>query len=173
MKISMKKYAADPGDTEVVIPDSVTSIRRAFEGCHSLTSIVIPERVTRCVPDDMIYACPNIAVIKLHPDDPALRRYFSKYRCSIGTALHKASQYSTAPGTPTGSPPTRSTAISHLRRSISSMRSFSFCSITSTTSSASQSRGTGSVYSISGLTEAFLSWYTGSINNVKQEVHHG
>ena len=95
----LKKYAADPGDTEVVIPDSVTSIRRrAFEGCHSLTSITIPERVTRCVPDDMFYACPNIAVIKLHPDDPALRRYFSKYRCSIGTALHKASQYSTAPG---------------------------------------------------------------------------
>ena len=87
----LKKYAADPGDTEAVIPDSVTSIRRrAFEGCHSLTSIVIPdtvtcigqgkfsgchsltsitipERVTRCVPDDMFYACPNIAVIKLHP----------------------------------------------------------------------------------------------------------
>ena len=38
----LDKYSEEPGVTDVVIPDSVTSIgRSAFYGCSSLTSVVV------------------------------------------------------------------------------------------------------------------------------------
>ena len=43
----LEEYTEEPGITEVIIPEGVTSIgESAFEGCDSLTIITIPESVT-------------------------------------------------------------------------------------------------------------------------------
>ncbi|MCR4644471.1 MAG: leucine-rich repeat domain-containing protein [Oscillospiraceae bacterium] len=43
----LKKYTEEPGVTEAVIPDGVTSIgEKAFQKCKSLTSVIMPDGVT-------------------------------------------------------------------------------------------------------------------------------
>lgn len=43
----LKKYKEEKGVTEIVIPDTVTSIGKgAFECCTKITSITIPDSVT-------------------------------------------------------------------------------------------------------------------------------
>ena len=63
----LKKYAKESGVTEVVIPDSVTSIgNSAFKGCKSLTSIVIPDSVT-AIGDYAFHDCKSLTSIVI-PD---------------------------------------------------------------------------------------------------------
>ena len=67
----LKRYIEDDGATEVVIPNGVTSIgeenyKGAFEGCTSLTSITIPDSVTK-IGKRAFYECKNLTSITI-PD---------------------------------------------------------------------------------------------------------
>ncbi len=53
----LKKYTEEPGVTEVVIPDGVTSIGNwAFNRCENLKSVTIPDSVTS-VGESAFYYC--------------------------------------------------------------------------------------------------------------------
>ncbi|GAA5342907.1 MAG: hypothetical protein canaca05_04000 [Anaerolineaceae bacterium] len=59
----LEEYTEEPGITEVIIPEGVTSIgESAFEGCDSLTSITIPEGVTS-IGERAFYRCINLTSI--------------------------------------------------------------------------------------------------------------
>ena len=59
----LKKYTEEQGVTEVVIPDSVTSIGNgAFSGCKSLTSVTIPDSV-KSVGRDAFEDCYDLKTI--------------------------------------------------------------------------------------------------------------
>ena len=70
----LEKYTEEPGITEVIIPEGVTSIgESAFEGCDSLTSITIPEGVTS-IGERAFYRCINLTSITIPEASPALER---------------------------------------------------------------------------------------------------
>ena len=61
----LEEYTEEPGITEVIIPEGVTSIgESAFEGCDSLTSITIPEGVTS-IGERAFYRCINLTSITI------------------------------------------------------------------------------------------------------------
>ena len=68
----LKWYWEEDGVTEVVIPDSVTSIgdsafsNSAFSSCKSLTSIIIPESVTS-IGNQAFLGCTSLTSITI-PD---------------------------------------------------------------------------------------------------------
>ena len=67
--------------TELVIPDSVTSIGNyAFYGCSSLTSITIPDSVTS-IGGSAFYNCSSLTNITI-PDDVTSIGYSAFYNCS-------------------------------------------------------------------------------------------
>ena len=61
----LTKYTEEPGVTDVVIPDGVTSIgSEAFCKCHRLTSVIIPEGVTSI--GDLAFSwCENLTSITI------------------------------------------------------------------------------------------------------------
>ena len=61
----LEKYTEEPGITEAVIPEGVTSIgEEAFSWCVSLTRITIPEGVTS-IGKSAFYSCSNLTSITL------------------------------------------------------------------------------------------------------------
>ena len=63
----LKKYTEEPGVTEVVVPDGVTSIGdRAFYRCSNLTSVTIPDSVTS-IGDEAFYECTRLTSVTI-PD---------------------------------------------------------------------------------------------------------
>ena len=91
--ISFRSYSANPlcyADnlyvdnqlvTELVIPDSVTSIGNyAFYGCSSLTSITIPDSVTS-IGGSAFYNCSSLTNITI-PDNVTSIGYSAFYNCS-------------------------------------------------------------------------------------------
>ena len=86
----LKKYAKESGVTEVVIPDSVTSIgNSAFKGCKSLTSIVIPDSVT-AIGDYAFHDCKNLTSIVI-PDSVTAIGDDAFYGCSSDLEIHVSS----------------------------------------------------------------------------------
>ncbi len=76
----LKKYTEEQGITEVVIPDSVTSIgNRAFYGCSSLTEINIPDSVTS-IEDSAFYECRSLKSITI-PDSVTSIGYMAFEDC--------------------------------------------------------------------------------------------
>ena len=56
----LKKYTEEPGVTEVVIPEGVTSIgAEAFEACGNLTNVTIPDGVAS-IGDSAFWYCENL-----------------------------------------------------------------------------------------------------------------
>ena len=59
------KYHPENGETDIVIPDGVTTIGRcAFYDCRKLVSVVIPESVTT-IGDDAFSGCSNLSSISI------------------------------------------------------------------------------------------------------------
>ena len=95
----LKKYTAEPGVTAVTIPDGVTEIgsgtfrecenlqkvtlpdglkkigSEAFRDCENLTEMVLPESVVS-IGEAAFFGSWRITVIRLRPDDPAVRRFY-------------------------------------------------------------------------------------------------
>ncbi len=66
----LKEYNEEPGITEVVIPDSVTSIGYyAFKGCAELTKITVPDSVTR-IEKETFYSCKKLMNITVSENNP-------------------------------------------------------------------------------------------------------
>ena len=61
--------------TELCIPESVTEIgNSAFFDCIGLQRLILPDRAARGIGMDVFVGCPEITVVKMHPDDAALCR---------------------------------------------------------------------------------------------------
>ena len=72
--------------TDIVIPDSVTSIDSAFNGCRSLTSIEIPDSVTS-VGNYTFHKCSSLTSIEI-PDSVTSIGYNAFYNCSSLTSVY-------------------------------------------------------------------------------------
>ena len=71
---------------EAVLPNGLMNIgEEAFYECGSLTALTIPECV-RGIGASAFRKCRSLSVIRLHPDDPEIRRDYGKIE-KLGTAL--------------------------------------------------------------------------------------
>ena len=77
----LKKYEAENGETEVVIPDSVTTIGDwAFAYCSSLTTVTIPDLVTT-IGDWAFYGCESLTSVTI-PDSVTTIGEYAFCECS-------------------------------------------------------------------------------------------
>ena len=80
------KYKEENGVTEVVIPDSVTSIKdEAFKGCKGLTSITIPDSVTE-IRSGAFEGCKGLTSITI-PDSVTSIGYGAFHGCNSLTSI--------------------------------------------------------------------------------------
>ena len=83
----LKKYKEEKGVTEIVIPDTVTSIsKNAFRNCTNLTSINIPNGVTS-IGGSAFNSCSGLTSITI-PESVTSIGDYTFYYCSSLTTIN-------------------------------------------------------------------------------------